>query len=68
MVLHLEIEQEADGRWIAEITDLPGVVAYGVTRPDAIARVQTLALRALADRMEHGEAVPEFLNLAFQPA
>jgi predicted RNase H-like HicB family nuclease len=67
MVLHLEIEQEADGRWIAEITDLPGVMAYGVTRPDAVARVQALALRALADRMEHGEAVPEFLSLAFQP-
>lgn len=68
MVLHLEIEQESDGRWIAEITDLPGVMAYGVTRPDAVARVQALALRALADRMEHGEAVPEFLQLAFQPA
>ncbi len=68
MVLHLEIEQEADGRWIAEITDLPGVMAYGVTRPDAVARVQALALRALADRMEQGEAVPEFLQLAFQPA
>ena len=68
MVLRLEIEQEADGRWIAEITDLPGVMAYGVTRPDAVARVQALALRALADRMEHGEAVPEFLQLAFQPA
>jgi predicted RNase H-like HicB family nuclease len=68
MVLHLEVEQEADGRWIAEITDLPGVMAYGVTRPDAVARVQALALRALADRMEHGEAVPEFLNLAFHPA
>jgi predicted RNase H-like HicB family nuclease len=68
MVLHLEIEQEADGRWIAEITDLPGVMAYGVTRPDAVARVQALALRALADRMDHGEAVPEFLQLAFQPA
>lgn len=68
MVLHLEIEQEADGRWIAEITDLPGVMAYGVTRPDAVARVQALALRALADRMEQGGAVPEFLQLAFQPA
>ncbi len=55
MVLHLEIEQEADGRWIAEISDLPGVMAYGITRPDAIARVQALALRSLADRMEHGE-------------
>lgn len=68
MVLRLEVGQEADGRWIAEITDLPGVMAYGVTRPDAVARVQALALRAFADRMEHGEAVPEFLQLAFQLA
>ena len=44
MVLHLEIEQEVDGRWIAEITDLPGVMAYGVTRPAAVAKVQALAL------------------------
>lgn len=68
MLLHLEVEQETDGRWIAEITDLPGVMAYGVTRPDAIARVQALALRSLADRMEHGEAVPELLQVSFQPA
>jgi len=68
MVLHLEIEQETDGRWLAEITDLPGVMAYRVTRPEAIARVQALALRSLADRMEHGEAVPELLQLAFQSA
>jgi len=65
MVVHLEVEQETDGRWLAEITDLPGVMAYGVTRPDAVARVQALALRALADRMEHGEAVPELLHVAF---
>ncbi len=58
MVLHLEVEQESDGRWLAEITDLPGVMAYGVTRPDAVARVQALALRSLANRMEHGEALP----------
>jgi predicted RNase H-like HicB family nuclease len=68
MVLHLEVEQETDGRWLAEISDLPGVIAYGVTRPDAVARVQALALRSLADRMEHGEAVPEFLQVAFQLA
>ncbi|MGH7583646.1 MAG: type II toxin-antitoxin system HicB family antitoxin [Gemmatimonadales bacterium] len=68
MVLHLEIEQETDGRWIAEISDLPGVMAYGMTRPDAVARVQALALRSLADRLEHGEAVPELLQVAFQAA
>ena len=68
MLLHLEVEQETDGRWLAEVTDLPGVMAYGVTRPDAITRVQALALRSIADRMEHGEAVPELLQVNFQPA
>jgi predicted RNase H-like HicB family nuclease len=68
MVLHVEIEQETDGRWLAEITDLPGVMAYGVSRPDAVARVQALALRSLADRLEHGEAVAELLQVAFQSA
>jgi predicted RNase H-like HicB family nuclease len=68
MVLHVEIEQEADGRWLAEVSDLPGVLAYGVSRPDAVARVQALALRSLADRLEHGEAVPELLQVAFQAA
>lgn len=66
MVLHVEIEQETDGRWLAEITDLPGVMAYGVSRPDAVARVQALALRSLADRLEHGEAVAELLQVGFQ--
>ena len=68
MVLHVEIEQETDGRWLAEVSDLPGVMAYGVSRPDAVARVQALALRSLADRLEHGEAVPELLQVAFQAA
>lgn len=68
MVLHVEIEQEADGRWLAEVRDMPGVMAYGVSRPDAIARVQALALRSLADRLEHGEAVPELLQVAFHAA
>ena len=68
MTLHIELEQEVDGRWIAEVTDLPGVLAYGVTRADAVARVQALALRVLAERLEHGEAVPEFLQVAFEAA
>jgi len=55
MILHIEIEQEVDGRWLAEVTDLPGVLAYGVSRADAVARVQALALRSLAERLEHGE-------------
>ena len=57
--MNLEIERESDGRWIAEIPDLPGVMAYGDTRPDAVARVETLALRVIADRLEHGEGIPE---------
>lgn len=65
MVLYLEVEQETDGRWLAEITDLPGVLAYGVTRPDAIARVQALALRSLADRMEHGKRFLNFFRSTF---
>ncbi|MBM4124430.1 MAG: type II toxin-antitoxin system HicB family antitoxin [Nitrospira sp.] len=52
----IELEQEEDGRWIAEVSDLPGVLAYGSTREGAMAAVQALALRALADRLEHGEA------------
>ena len=52
----IEIEREADGRWIAEIPALPGVLAYGGTREKAIARAKALALRVLAERLEHGEA------------
>lgn len=68
MVLQIELEQEADGRWIGEVDSLPGVLSYGTTRTDALARVQALALRVLADRLEQGEAVPEVLNIAFQAA
>lgn len=68
MILHIEIQQEVDGPWMAEVTDLPGVMAYGVSRPDAVARVQALALRSLAERLEHGEAIPEFLPVAFEAA
>jgi len=59
MNLIIEIGQEEDGRWIAEITDISGVLAYGHTREEAIARVKALSLRVIADRMENGEAVPE---------
>jgi predicted RNase H-like HicB family nuclease len=57
--LTVEVEQEVDGRWLAEVPELPGVLAYGVTRPEAIARAQALALRVIADRLEHGEPAPE---------
>ena len=65
MTLSIELEQEADGRWLADATALPGVLAYGVTVTDAVAKVQALALRVLADRLEQGEAVPEFLTVTF---
>lgn len=58
MPLPVEIEREDDGRWLAEIPDLPGVLAYGGTPAEAVARVKALALRTLADRVEHGEAIP----------
>ncbi|MHB8522684.1 MAG: type II toxin-antitoxin system HicB family antitoxin [Limisphaerales bacterium] len=59
MNLAIEIERENDGRWLAEITHFPGVMAYGQTRDEAIARVEALALHVLADRLDHGENVPE---------
>jgi predicted RNase H-like HicB family nuclease len=65
--VNIETEQEVDGRWMAEAPDLPGVLAYGATRDDAIRAVQALALRVLADRLEHGEAIPT-LHLLFQVA
>jgi predicted RNase H-like HicB family nuclease len=68
MTLHVKLEAETDGRWIAEVTDLPGVLAYGVTRADAVAKLQALALRVLAERLEQGEAVPGFLQVAFEAA
>jgi predicted RNase H-like HicB family nuclease len=59
MPVSIEIEQEDDGRWIAEVTDLPGVLAYGDDRAQALGKAQALALRVLADRLEHGEPVPQ---------
>ena len=55
----VELEQEEDGRWIGEVVDLPGVLAYGSSREDAVAKAKALAFRALADRIEHGEDIPE---------
>ncbi len=58
----IELEQEEDGRVIAEVPGLPGVLAYGQTREEAIARAEALALRVLADRLEHGEEVPDTMR------
>ncbi len=68
MNLRPEVEQETDGRWLAEVPELLGTMTYGVTKGDAIARVQALAFHVLADRLEHGEAVPELMTVAFQAA
>ena len=59
MKLTIEIEQEDDGRWIAEVPELPGTMAYGPTRERAIASVEALALRVLAERLDNGESVPQ---------
>ena len=64
MPLSIEVEEEEDGRWLAEVPDLPGVMAYGHTRQEAIDRVQALSLRVLADRLDHGEPVPQ-MNSVF---
>ena len=66
--LTIELEQETDGRWIAEVPGLPGVMCYGRDRQEAIAHVQAFALRVVADRLEHGEAAAEFLTVAFHAA
>ena len=62
--MKIEIEREEDGRWIAEVPDLPGVLVYGESSDEAIARVEALALRVIADRIEHGEKAPD-LNGVF---
>ena len=61
----LQLEQEVDGRWIADVPEIPGVLAYGATPDEAAARAQTLALRVIADRLEHGEAKPQSIRLIF---
>ena len=68
MPFTIEIEQEDDGRWLTEIPVLPGVFGYGQTREEAIARAQVLALRVLADRLEHGESVPAMGGVFAVPA
>ena len=61
--MKIETEKEQDGRWIAEVPDLPGVMAYSDTRQEAITRVESLALRVIADRLDHGESIPELDEL-----
>lgn len=66
--MRIEIEREEDGRWIAEVPDLPGAMVYGNTREEAVAKVEALALRVIADRLEHGESIPELDDLFAIPA
>jgi predicted RNase H-like HicB family nuclease len=65
---NVELEQEEDGRWIAEVPQLPGVLAYGTLQAEARAKVQALALRVVADRLEHGEAGAELVDISFNAA
>ena len=64
MHLSIETEREDDGRWIAEVPQLPGVLAYGATAEEASAKAEILALRVLAERLEHGEAKPVEISIS----
>lgn len=68
MKLTIEIEREEDGRWLAEVPQLPGVLAYGDTSDEAMSRAEVLALRVLADRIEHCEAAPASISLILPAA
>jgi predicted RNase H-like HicB family nuclease len=68
VMLKIEIDHEEDGRWIAEIPALPGVMAYGKTEAEARSKVTALAFRVMADRIEHGEPVPPAARELFVPA
>jgi predicted RNase H-like HicB family nuclease len=63
MKLTVEVEEEEDGRWLAEILELSGVMAYGHSRQEAIEQAQALALRVIADRLNHGDEVPDLGSL-----
>ena len=67
MDFEIETEQEADGRWIAEVVEIPGALVYGVTRAEAVQKVQALAIRAMADKLDHAET-SELNRVTFQAA
>ena len=60
----IQHEQEDDGRWLAEVPELPGVLAYGLTPQEAMAKTEVLALRVIAERLEHGESRPVAINIS----
>jgi predicted RNase H-like HicB family nuclease len=64
MKFEIECELEEDGRWLAEVSQLPGVLAYGSSADEAMAKAQILALRVLAERLEHGESRPQSISIA----
>ena len=68
MSFTLECEQESDGRWLAEVLELPGALAYGTTQDEAMAKAEVLALRILAERLEHGEVRAIAINIALPAA
>ena len=68
MTFTVEYEQEEDGRWIAEVMELPGVMVYGACKEEALAKAQALSLRVVAERLEHGEMLVEPLNILFAAA
>jgi predicted RNase H-like HicB family nuclease len=68
MIFTVEYEQEEDGRWIADVLELPGVMVYGATREEAMAIAQALALRVVSERLDHGEMLAEPLNILFAAA
>ena len=68
ITFRVEVDQEDDGRWLAEVVELPGVLAYGDTQEAALSRVQALALRVIAERLEHGETGPDLLSISFNAA
>lgn len=68
MIRTIEIDQEEDGRWIAEVVDIPSALAYGATPEQAKAKAKAIALRVLADRLEHGEATGDLSSISFAAA
>ncbi len=68
MQLTLTVEREEDGRWLAEVPELPGVLVYGASETEAMAKAEVLALRVLAERIEHGEAAPVPFSLTLPVA
>ncbi|WP_426991226.1 type II toxin-antitoxin system HicB family antitoxin [Methylomonas sp. CM2] len=59
----IELEQESDGRWLAELLELPGVLAYGTSSLEAVSKVEVLALRVIAERLENNESRPCSINI-----